>query len=162
MKFFDPKRHLPLGWDWEDLRWGLGWGHVASLSSVLIFLNRYIDARGALYSYIQTLDGKLVKELVPGRIIAPFWELMAGMPYLGMWCFLLAMAWQALRHYQYHTRDSMPIYLMRRLPDKWELHRRCLTVPVLSAITNVLLFAAATMLCWVLYRTATPAGHLPV
>lgn len=161
MKFFDPKRHLPVGWDWENLRWGLGWGHTASLTSIGFFLNRYIDARASLFRYIQQPNGTLVKELVAGRIIAPFRELMAGMPYLGMWCFLLTMVWQALRHYQYHTRDSMPIYLMRRLPDQWELHRRCLTVPVLSAIANMLLFAAATALCWVLYCTATPAGHLP-
>ena len=41
-----------------------------------------------------------------------------------------------LLHYLYHWQGSRSIYLMRRLPDSWELHRRCLTVP-LAAIGSL-------------------------
>ena len=30
MKIFDPKRHLPAGFDWEPTRDGLIWGHILS------------------------------------------------------------------------------------------------------------------------------------
>lgn len=162
MKIFDPKRHLPVGWDWESLRCFLCWGHGLSGLSMGFFLSRYFDARSALYAYVEQPNGTLIRELVPGRIITPFPELMAGIPYLGFWCYLLLMGIQLWRHYHYHTRGAMPIYLMRRLPDKWELHRRCWTLPILSAAAEVLLFTALTLLCWLLYRFATPAGHLPM
>lgn len=162
MKFFDPKRHLPPGWDWENLRAGLLWGHGASLASLFIFVNRYLDSRASLYSHIQQLDGTLVKQLIPGRTVAPFWTLLAGMPLWGMWIFWILMGVQVWRHYSCHTRDSMPIYLMRRLPDKWELHRRCWTVPVLACLVELLVFAVGIGLCWLLWYVATPAGCLPL
>jgi predicted amidophosphoribosyltransferase len=48
MKIFDPKRHLPVGWDWEDLRGTLYWFHGLSTLPMLAFFGRYIDALDAL------------------------------------------------------------------------------------------------------------------
>ena len=39
----------------------------------------------------------------------------------------------AIYHYLYHRTGSKSIYLMRRLPDRWEYHRRCLTLPLVGA-----------------------------
>lgn len=162
MKLFDPKRHLPPGRDWETLQSGLIWGHGLSLLSLIAFLTRYFDARGNLYALVQQLDGTMLRQLVPGRIITPFWELMTGTPLWGAWIFMILMGFQAFRHYRYHTEGAMPIYLMRRLPDRRELHRRCLTVPVLASILEIVIFAVGIFLCWLLYRFATPAGCLPM
>lgn len=161
MKIFDPKRHLPVGWDWENLRNNLLWGHSLTLVSLFAFLAGYFDARESLYSHTQDLTGRLTRELIPGRTITPFRELMGGFPLLVPACFLLAMAVQVWRHYSWHTRDSMAIYTMRRLPDRWELHRRCWTQPLLSSLAELLLFGLLTFLCWLLWRFATPAVCLP-
>lgn len=161
MKIFDPKRHLPVGWEWETLKSNLGWAHGLSCVSVFVFVSRYFDAHASLYTNLEGPDGRYIRELVPGRIIAPFSELMAGLPLLGMWCFMVLMAVQVRRYYEYHTRGSMAVYTMRRLPDRWEYHRRCLTQPVLSALFEVLIFAGLTLLCFALYCFATPEGHLP-
>lgn len=161
MKIFDPKRHLPVGWDWEHLRTNLLWGHCFSTLTMLAFLKRYTDAREALYACTQQPDGTLLWTLVPTRTMVPFSQLMAGLPYLGMGCFLVMMAFQVWRYYARHTQGSMSIYTMRRLPDKWELHRRCWMQPMLSAIAELLLFAALTGLCWLVWRFATPAACLP-
>lgn len=161
MKIFDPKRHLPVGWEWDGLKARLGWYHGLSTISLFSFLSRYFDARAWLYDHKEGPDGRWVQVLIPGRIMPAFSELMEGLPLLGMWCFLILMGIQVWRYYSCHTRDSMAIYTMRRLPDKWELHRRCLTQPVLSAVFEVLLFAVLTVLCFALYYFATPAGHLP-
>ena len=161
MKIFDPKRHLPVGWDWETLRTWLRWGHGVSAMSVFVFLPRYIDARRALYGDQYSADGTWVRVLDPARTIAPFGELMAGLPYLGMWCFFVLMLMQVWRHYSYHTQDAMSIYTMRRLPDRWELHRRCWTAPVLACLKELALFAALTALCAVIWWFATPVPCRP-
>ena len=51
MKIFDPRRHLPPGWEWEGTRTGLIWGHIARGLPLFSFLNRYSDALEALYTY---------------------------------------------------------------------------------------------------------------
>lgn len=161
MKIFDPKRHLPPGWDWEGTRLCLIWGHIISGLTILSFLSRYSDALMPLYDHVVAADGKHIPKLNPTRTIAPFEELIWGTPLLGMWCFLATMPLLIWRYYHYHTQGAMSVYTMRRLPDKWEYHRRCWMQPVLSALTELLLFAVLTLLCWLLWRFYTPAVCLP-
>lgn len=162
MRSFDPKRHLPPGWDWEALKEGLLWGHGFSAVSLLFFLGKYFNSVDSLYVHISQPDGTLLRQLYPGRTVEPFFTLLWGMPLLGLWFFLAVMAVQVARHYRYHTRDSMSVYLMRRLPDAMEYHRRCWTVPVLASLAELLLFCLGGALCWLLWYFATPAGHLPL
>ena len=49
---------------------------------------------------------------------------------------------------------------MRRLPDPWELHRRCLTLPLLAAGLSLLCGAAFFFLYFGIYLAATPAQSL--
>lgn len=160
MKIFDPKRHLPVGWEWDGTQTALLWGHFFSGLTTLSFLRRYFDARDSLYFYKEQ-GGLLVKELVPTRTIAPFPALISGMPLLGLWLFLAVMPLLLWRYYRYHTQGAMSVYTMRRLPDRWEYHRRCWTQPILSAVFELLLFAVLIGLCWLLWRFATPAPCLP-
>lgn len=161
MKTFDPNRHLPVGWDWERTQEGLLWGHILSALSILAFVNRYSQALDRLYAYIEGPGGTLIRELVPTRTIIPFWELMIGTPLTGLWIFLAVMPILIWRHYHFHTLGAMSVYTMRRLPDRWEYHRRCWTQPLLSAIAELLMFAVLTGLCWLLWRFATPQACLP-
>ncbi len=156
---FDWTRHTPPGWDWENLRFSLMLGHGASVLPLLTFLSRYHEARRALYDYVRQ-DGGMIPVLNTERVIAPFAPMVLGTPLLGFGVFLLMMALQVLRHYRYHSQDSMSIYLMRRLPDRWELHRRCWTVPVLACLAELVLMAGMIFLCWLYYRFATPAPCL--
>lgn len=161
MKIFDPEYHLPLGWEWERTRSGLIWGHVFSTLPLLGFFSRFSDALEALYIHIQQPDGTLRKELVPTRTMAPFSELLRGIPLLGAWIFLAVMPLLVWRYYRFHTQGSMSVYTMRRLPNRWEYHRRCWTQPLLSALAELLLFAVLAGLCWLIWRFATPAVCLP-
>ena len=62
----------------------------------------------------------------------------------------------AVMHYVYHFHESKSIYTMRRLPSRWELHRRCLTLPavglVISAITAMIFLVAF----YAIYMNMTP------
>lgn len=161
MKIFDHKRQLPPGWDWDNLRSNLLWGHSLSALTMLSFLSRYFRAREDLYAYIQKPNGTVVMELVPSRTISPFLALLQGWPLTGMWIFCIVMALQVWRYYTSFTTGSMAIYTMRRLPDKRELHRRCWTQPLLSMAAELLLFALLAGLCWLLWYFATPAPCRP-
>ena len=161
MKIFDPKRHLPPGWDHEALDSNLRWYHGLSALSLISFLSRFSQARSELYVYVEQPGGEYLPELVTTRTITPFRELMAGLPYLGMWCFLALMALQVWRYYAHHTRESMSVYTMRRLPDPWEYHRRCWAQPILSTLFELLLFALLTGLCWLFWYYGTPVPCRP-
>lgn len=161
MKIFDPKRHLPPGWNWENLKSNLLWGHFFSSLTILSFLSRYFRALDALYIYTQQPGGVLLRELVPTRTITPFRYLILGTPWLGLVCFTFVMAIQVWRYYASFSNGSMSIYLMRRLPDRMELHRRCWMQPLLSAAAELLLFGALTGLCWLLWYFVTPAPCRP-
>ena len=170
MKIFDPKRHLPPGWDWDNLRTNLCWGHFFSALTAFSFLSRYFKAREALYRYVAdngytfgsySYVSGYSKVLDTTQTIPSFRHLLMGTPLAGMWIFLVVIAFQVWRYYASFTNGSMSIYTMRRLPDRWELHRRCWTQPILSALAEFLLFAVLTGLCWLLWYFATPAPCRP-
>ncbi len=158
-KHFDGTKYIPVGWDWENLRFSILMGHLTSVLPLLYFVVQYLQARSELF-VDQIVDGKWVVVPRPGAVMVPFAGLIRGIPLMGFWIFFLLMGYQVARHYRYHTRDSMSVYLMRRLPDRWEYHRRCWTVPVLSSLVELVLLAGMLFLCGLLYRGCTPAECL--
>lgn len=62
-------------------------------------------------------------------------------------CFLvtlMGMIYWAFRFYGSFTRGSRSLYLMKRLPDRWELLRRCVTLPLLGTLVTLLAMALTT------------------
>lgn len=170
MKIFDPKRHLPLGWDWENTRAALILGHFLSVLPLFSFLKRYFDAREALYYYVEksgytfgsySYSSGYIQVLDQTRTIAPFPALILGAPLWGLAIFLWVMPLLVWLYYHSFTRNSMAVYTMRRLPDRWEYHRRCWVQPLLSAAAELILFALLIGLCWLLWYFATPAPCRP-
>ncbi len=64
-------------------------------------------------------------------------------------------------HYGYHYKDSKSIYTMKRLPDKNELHIRCLTLPVICILVSIALSFLLLLLFYHHYITVTPPECLP-
>ncbi|MCI6719931.1 MAG: hypothetical protein MR451_03855 [Clostridiales bacterium] len=126
----------------------------AALYSAL-FLHRYFIARNDLYETFGTS-----RVLRPDAVMPDFIVLLGGF-LLGFAVLALCMAGFALYHYLYHWQGgSKSIYLMRRLPDRWELHRRCLTLPLAGAVLCGLAALLLFCLYFILYMTATPADCL--
>lgn len=50
---------------------------------------------------------------------------------------------------------------MRRLPNRWELARRCLTLPVLAALFFLGLSLGLCLLDFAIYWNVTPDRFLP-
>lgn len=67
----------------------------------------------------------------------------------------------AVTYYAGHWQGSRSVYLMRRLPDRLEFHRRCLVLPLLTLLACVLLTFLLTLAFFGIYLFLTPEGYLP-
>lgn len=99
--------------------------------------------------------------LRPDAVMLPFDVLL----HRGLWLFYLlalcALANAVLLHLSYYTGGSKSIYLMRRLPQRWELIRRAITLPLLGAATCLLSALALRLLFLGVYYLITPPQCLP-
>lgn len=150
----DLSRLVPPGFNVDQEVTLFLWGYGASVVFSLRFLWRFIYAISRLYGYENNVYGMLSDARMPS-----FASLMENI-FVLFPVLALAIALWTVYHYAYHWQGSRSIYLMRRLPSRWELHRRCLTMPALGlaicAVTVVILF----FLFYALYMLATPDAVL--
>ena len=159
MKRLDFQRYTPPEWGTS------GWiimsriALVVAVCASFAFFGDYINAWNRLYTYHQLLSNNHW-ELIPGAVIAPFSALIFGKFYLFhvYWACLLM---EVLDCYGSFRRGSRSIYLMRRLPDKWELHRRCWGRPLIFFLQSLALMACLTAFYFLIYLVFTPKGCLP-
>ena len=150
------KRNSPPGMDLtQEWRVFLIGNVGAVLVSFLAFVDQYLDARARLFTYVA---GERV--LISGAVIAPFYSLInyyfAG--FFLVACFLLG---YIIYHYSYYRQGSMSLYLMKRLPSRWERHRRAITLPCLAALATLVIALAAILFYYIIYLVATPWACLP-
>ena len=152
----DLSRFAPLGLDGNrEWHWILSGWIVAGISAILNFSNQYTDALSWLYLY-----GMGSKKLISGAVMEPFSRLVLGCD-VGFSLVCLAMVLLGIYHYYYHNQSSKPIYLMRRLPSSWELHIRCLGIPVMGAVGAMAILGVLTVVFYLIYYFCTPAQCLP-
>lgn len=135
----------------REVYWARGGLSISALFSFLCFIIRCVSARSKLFSRMP--DGE--KELIEGALMSPFRDVI-GISFAGFAVIAAAMLGLAAYHYAYHRIGSRSIYLMRRLPDRFELHRRCLALPV--AVIVLCAAASFILLCiyyWI-YLAMTP------
>lgn len=129
MKKLDLTRYAPPGIDlkYEKNTFVIGF-IIATLRSTgfLFWLNNV---------YHNFFDPDAILE--PGMMFPEFLLLIravSGRDYLVVFRILIpCMLAFTIYHYLYHRTLSKSVYLMRRLPDRWEYHRRCLTLPLVGA-----------------------------
>lgn len=98
--------------------------------------------------------------LISGVLVPPFPQVL-GNALTGFAALALCMPVAAALHYAWHWQGSKSIYLMRRLPQRRELWRRCLAGPLVGAACCALAAGLALLLFFMVYRFQTPEGHLP-
>jgi len=123
------------------------------------YLIKYLTARSNLYAY--TLVGLVLRE---GAFMPGFHELIyEGMDSrYGFWGFYYLMVVMIVMNYLHYYQGSKSIYLMRRLPDKWEIHRRNVIMPLAAIVIGALTQMALWMLYYGIYLTCTPQQCLPL
>lgn len=148
-------RFLPLTLSRRSVIRGLATGILAGFLCNFSFLNSYGDARLDLY-YI-TPSQRILR---PDAVMPPFSSLL-GISLYGCLAAALAMIPVAWVFWNSHTMGSKSIYTMRRLPNRWELHRRCFTVPALAAVGYLLLAVILWGVDFSIYWNCTPPSCLP-
>ena len=141
MKKPDLSRYAPLGINVRSEWQGYVAGLAVAVVYSMIYLLRYFNARENLYEW--TLKGR---ELIEGAVMPDFAELMEG-TLLVFLAIALTMMGLVIYHYIYHRLDTKSYYVMRRLPSRWELHLRCLTLPMIG----LLICGAAALIMIIIY-----------
>lgn len=152
----DLSRFYPLGWPWrQEIQYtGLGLGG----STLYAFFRFAFPMQEAINQLYQIHDRERV--LIPGSTVPPFLQVFGG-TLAGFWLVALCLVLLPVFHHRWHYWGSRSIYLMRRLPRRRELARRCLTGPALGLVCTALCALGMLLLCVLWYWMLTPAGHLP-
>lgn len=135
---------------------GLGLGALAAASCDLYYLYLYAQASEELWYH--GVDG--VRYLKPDASMPTFSALL-GFSLYGSIIAVLAMIPLAWLFWHSHSMGSKSIYTMRRLPNRWELPRRCFTIPILAGLCYVALAAVLLLLDFSIYWWCTPRQLLP-
>lgn len=151
MKLPDLSRHLPPGYPGEGERTFCLTGLVVSALYSLSFFVGYFRAYSELYEY----EGRR-RVLRAGAVMPDFADLIDHV-FLGFLILAAAMLVFAALHYAYHWQGSRSIYLMRRLPRRFELHRRCLTLPVCMMLLCAACAFGLMVVYFAAYQLFTPS-----
>ena len=128
---------------------------IATLQSMTFLLN-YSNAWYELYTY---RGSKRV--LIEGAIIQDFNILLENVFLLSV-IVCIATLLTTIFHYMYHYDGSKMMYLMRRLPDKWDLHRRCWTLPIVGTVLMAVWTIILKGIYYAVYILCTPSQCLPL
>jgi len=139
----------PPGLDTDGEIRGLIGGLVLALCLSFSFIGKYNDAYSELYRWY---NGKYK---LSGEMMIDFAELIEGCLggfYLLCFVCLATVVW----HYLYYYQGSKSIYLMKRLPNRMEIHKRAWTLPLLGiGITLLAAFLVMLLYFWI-YLLVTP------
>lgn len=160
-------RIVPPGMNWEsEVQW-IRWGLIcAVVFGMMVFLIRCTNAVSGLYEYrwVVTGDGNQYQStglvLKEGALMPPVSSILAGTR-VGFALVGLILVILTVYHYRYYTQGSKSIYVMKRLPSRWELHRRSLTLPSIAIGIGLILMVVVAVMQFGLYLLMTPKGCLP-
>ena len=101
-----------------------------------------------------------IRMLIPEAKMPGFNDFAAGELRFFTVLFFTCVAIAAVHYLSFHM-ESKSIYVMRRIPNKAELHVRCLALPAIFLAIGIVL--AVVLYCSFLYVYIhyTPEGHLP-
>ena len=119
------------------------------------FATEYIRARSFLY---ERVNGKWV--LRENALIADFGETVF-FNYKAFALFCLVLLGFVLYRYIYYRQGSMSIYLMKRLPQKNEIHVRAIKIPLIMLVLGALFILLTFLLFFASYVVFTPKVCLP-
>ena len=130
---------------------GLSWSLLWSLG----FLFRYFDTYNQL---LYTRNG--IRYQYRYQMMADYDELLGG-SMRGIYIIILLLGVSVFLNYASFYQGSRSIYLMKRLPNRWELHRRCIFLPVLGMAGALAIRITVLLFYFAVYMLVTPDRCLP-
>ena len=146
------KRFYPIGVDPKQERKVYLFLLATAAGFSLIWFIQFYHALGRLYEWDYRIGDYILRENV---MMPPFLDVLA-IDLHGFLAIAISSVLRIVYHYSYFYRGSKSIYLMRRLPDRMELHRRCITIPMLEAVSALLIAGVLFLLYYWFYIAVTP------
>jgi len=129
--------------------------YLTGLILATLFSFAYFIRLLAEYNQLFTFDGTR-RILVTGALMPEFYQILGNF-HMGYLLLAAAMLCFILGHYTYFQMGgSHPLYLMKRIPDGLELHRRCWTLPLLTALITLIIPLLLTPIYYGAYLLITP------
>ena len=151
------EKYAPLGIDVDtEFGWYILGVVITTVHSIVQFFINYTNAINDLYTY---RAGKRI--LIEGIIIQDFSGLTEDLfSFSTIICIVTFLT--TIYHYMYHYQGSKMMYLMKRLPDKWDLHRRCWTLPIVGTVLMAVWTIILKGIYYAVYILCTPSQCLPL
>lgn len=120
-----------------------------------LFFMRLWGAYDALFEW--TEEKRVLRE---GAVMADFSAILGLGTFVGFLLPVWVSPFTAICHYRYYYQGSKSIYLMRRLPNRFELHKRALVLPFWELFLVVITVFLLLVLYYNIYLLVTPAQCL--
>lgn len=145
---------FPLGIDYyQELKW-ICIGFVISFLYSLGFLFRLSDNYYNLFKWFGTK-----KVLINGAIMEDF-VIVLEKALVGFFIVALCMIALGVYHYMYHYMGSKSIYIMKRLPNRFDFFKRCFISPLIVIIISFTFAFIMLVLYYWIYMFVTPVQCL--
>lgn len=148
MKFLNDFAPPGIGTD-KELKCFIG-GLMGAWALSLRFFKNYAEASALLY-----YDPGTKRVVTEGAVMTDFTVVLGdSLICFKVLCvfFLCVVAW----HYLYYRLDGKSIYLMKRLPNRWEIHKRAWTLPMLAVLATLAAAFVMLLFYYEIYMIATP------
>lgn len=133
----------------QEVKWTV-WAFSLSLLYSLRFFLALFQARDSLFLQAGA------EKILDVNAVMPDFILLLRDSLIGFPMTALGAAALLAYHYFYHFQGSKSIYLMRRLPRRLELVRRCAALPLLTAAAALLAAGLLLALYFGIYLLVTP------
>ncbi len=143
------KKYTPLGLELGVTSKIFAFLFVVAILFSLVFFTDFYNHRRELF------ENPMSEIVTPGAIMPDFITVLGGC----LLCFWLVVAFAivfAVTNYIYHHSGTNSYYLMRRLPSKFEYHKRCLTLPILIIILTAFIAFLLLLFYYNHYMQNTP------
>ena len=129
---------------------------VMSILVSLIFIGRFSNAKDRLYY----TDYETGKRFLWENAVMPDFEYILSWTLSGFFITaVICLIYIGVR-YAYLHKESKSIYLMRRLPRRGEILRRCAAVPAWHALQCIIWAFGLLLVFFAIYMIATPSSCL--
>lgn len=148
------KKIIPVGIKSETEIWLFLSAIAVGIIRASLFFMTYMREYNSLFAF----EGG--KKLLINSKFMPDFHIIVNGSFNGFLIAIFLFLFLIIYHYSYHYKDSKSIYTMKRLPNKSELHIRCLTVPIIGITMSLIISVCLLLLFFHYYMTKTPSESL--
>ena len=127
-----------------------------AFGGLLWFVIRFFYYKDKLFE-----ENKLGERYLRADAVMADFDIVLGLSFV--WCVLgaLVLAAYIVYFYRSYHRGGKSIYTMRRLPNRWEIHKRSIPLPLTAAACIMVIRAVMILICFAAYMRWTPDQCLP-